>query len=124
MRRLIERYENFVTGEETRGARNHTCIHKSLDPAGGRLIKQIWEHPRIEDVFERRSEYQLNDNAEYFLNKVEVISASDYVPTVDDVLRARVRSIGIVQSDFKIKSLDFRMCPHSPSSRPFHCWPS
>ena len=32
-----------------------------------------------------------------------------YIPTEQDVLRSRVRTTGIVQTDFKIKGLDFAM---------------
>ena len=60
-------------------------------------------------VFERKSEYQLNDSADYYFNQVEIISAAGYIPTEQDVLRSRVRTTGIVQSDFKIKSMDFMM---------------
>jgi hypothetical protein len=82
---------------------------EKLNPELAKLIKQMWEHPKTKEVFERKSEYQLNDSAEYYLNDVERISVADYLPSEQDVLRSRVRTTGIVQSDFVIKSMKFAM---------------
>ena len=53
--------------------------------------------------------YQLNDSADYYFNKIDALIAPGYVPSEEDVLRSRVRTTGIVQSDFKIKSINFSM---------------
>ena len=63
----------------------------------------------MQGMFTRRNEFQLNDSAEYYFQNVERVSAPGYEPTTDDALRSRVRTTGIVQSDFKIKSMDFAM---------------
>ena len=82
---------------------------EKLDPEFGTLIKQMWEHPTTKEVFERKSEYQLNDSADYYFNDLDRVAAAGFKPTEQDVLRSRVRTTGIVQSDFKIKGLDFSM---------------
>merc|ERR1719440_508354 len=63
----------------------------------------------MKEVFKRRSEFQLNDSAEFYFNEVARLSTPDYLPDTDDILRSRVRTTGIVQSDFQIKSLQFQM---------------
>jgi hypothetical protein len=45
----------------------------------------------------------LNDSAGYFLDSLERISKSEYVPTEQDVLRTRVRTTGIVEIQFLYK---------------------
>ena len=83
-----------------------------LTPELGALISEIWMHESMQKeggVFERRSEFQLNDSAEFYFTEVARLSKVDYIPTTDDVLRSRVRTTGIVQSDFTIKSLQFSM---------------
>lgn len=75
----------------------------------GALIKKMWEHPSTADMFTRRNEFQLNDSAKYYFDDIERISADGYIPTEQDVLRSRVRTTGIVQSDFTIKSMNFSM---------------
>ena len=45
---------------------------------------------------------QLLDSAPYFLKKAEAIGALDYLPTDDDVLRARSQTTGVVTVDFTV----------------------
>lgn len=80
-----------------------------LTPAAGEIIKDMWMHEASQMMFKRRNEFQLNDSAEYYFNDVTRLAAEGFEPTVDDALRSRVRTTGIVQSDFMIKSMDFAM---------------
>ena len=75
----------------------------------GKLIKQMWENDKIKFYFENRSKFQLNDSAEYYFNALDRISEESYEPNEQDVLRSRVRTTGIVQSDFAIKGVKFSM---------------
>lgn len=38
-----------------------------------------------------------------YFNNIERIAASDYQPTVDDVLRSRVRTSGIITEQYEVK---------------------
>jgi len=80
-----------------------------LTPEIGDLVTELWNMDSIKKMFLRRNEFQLNDSAEYYFDNVTRVSQSEYTPTTDDALRSRVRTTGIVQSDFKIKSMDFAM---------------
>jgi hypothetical protein len=82
---------------------------EKIDTTNVGKMKALWEHPSIKEVFERRSEYQLNDSAQFYFDKMDTIAAEGYVPDEQDVLRSRVRTTGIVQSDFVIKSMNFSM---------------
>ena len=101
---------------------NTLSVDEKLTPELGEVVKKIWEHATFQTVFTRRSEFQLNDSAEFYFNEINRLSASGYTPTLDDVLRSRVRTTGIVQSDFTIKSLNFSMCA-IPSIRMCACSP-
>ena len=72
-------------------------------------IDAVWRCATIQRVFQRRNEYQLSDSADYFLNQVRVIGARGYQPTRQDVLRSRVKTVGIVEADFTVKNVKFRM---------------
>jgi len=61
------------------------------------------------DAIERAAEYQLNDSTIYFWERAEEICKADYVPTEQDVLRARVRTTGIVQQNFQIGEKKYTM---------------
>jgi len=60
-------------------------------------------------AIERANEYQLNDSTGYFWDRAAEILASDYTPTDQDVLRARVRTTGIVQQNFQIGEKKYTM---------------
>ena len=80
-----------------------------LNPQLGDLVAKLWAHESIQKLFKRRSEFQLNDSAEFYFTEVARLSAEGYLPTTDDVLRSRVRTTGIVQSDFAIKGVNISM---------------
>jgi signal recognition particle receptor subunit beta len=43
------------------------------------------------------------------LNAIDRIAKPNYIPTVDDVLHSRVRTVGIVEADFMIDGYKFNM---------------
>ena len=72
-------------------------------------FKEMFKDPGVTEAIERANEYQLNDSAEFYFDKVATLSAAGYIPEEDDILRSRVRTTGIVQSEFAIKGLQFCM---------------
>jgi guanine nucleotide-binding protein G(i) subunit alpha len=80
-----------------------------LSPDLGKLISFLWASEKMRELFKRRNEFQLNDSAEFYFSEVDRLSQPGYMPTTDDILRSRVRTTGIVQSDFKIKTMNFAM---------------
>ncbi|XP_037619292.1 guanine nucleotide binding protein (G protein) alpha v1 isoform X2 [Sebastes umbrosus] len=57
----------------------------------------------------RGYEYELNDSALYFFENLTRITSPDYVPTETDVLRVRLRTTGVIETQFKVNRLIFRM---------------
>ncbi|XP_076868186.1 guanine nucleotide-binding protein subunit alpha-14-like isoform X2 [Brachyhypopomus gauderio] len=72
-------------------------------------IKNVWSDVGIQQCYERKREFQLSDSAKYYLDNMDRISASFYVPTLQDILRVRVPTTGIIEYPFKINSVIFRM---------------
>ncbi|XP_048403441.1 guanine nucleotide-binding protein G(i) subunit alpha-2 isoform X2 [Stegostoma tigrinum] len=73
------------------------------------VIRRLWSDTGVQACFGRSREYQLNDSAAYYLNDLERIARSDYIPTQQDVLRTRVKTTGIVETHFTFKDLHFKM---------------
>ncbi|XP_067908139.1 guanine nucleotide-binding protein G(i) subunit alpha-2a [Heterodontus francisci] len=73
------------------------------------VIRRLWGDTGVQACFGRSREYQLNDSAAYYLNDLERIARSDYIPTQQDVLRTRVKTTGIVETHFTFKDLHFKM---------------
>ncbi|XP_055730969.1 guanine nucleotide-binding protein G(q) subunit alpha-like isoform X2 [Salvelinus fontinalis] len=72
-------------------------------------IKSLWNDPGIQECYDRKREYQLSDSAKYYLNSLDRIAESSYVPTQQDVLRVRVPTTGIIEYPFDLQSVVFRM---------------
>ncbi|CAG0917788.1 unnamed protein product [Notodromas monacha] len=72
-------------------------------------LSDFWADAGVQTCYRRSNEYHLNDSAKYFLDKAEIIFDEEYVPTVQDVLRTRLRTEGIVETNFTYKKLTFQM---------------
>jgi len=92
-------------------------------------IKALWSDSGIKQTYASRDEnYQLNDSAAYFFDNIDRFMDPGYVPTKDDVLRARVRSTGIEEAEFTFEDITFRMCDvggqRSERRKWIHCFES
>lgn len=72
------------------------------------LMKKLWMDQGVQLCFSRSREYLLNDSAAYYLNALDRISQPNYVPSQQDVLRTRVKTTGIVETQFTFKNLHFK----------------
>ncbi len=82
---------------------------ENLNPELATTIALLWADGGVRVAFKRRAEYQLNDSVEYFMEHVLRLGASDYLPTTQDVLRARVRTSGVVSKEFSYKNTNFQV---------------
>eukprot|EP00053_Salpingoeca_punica_P026172 m.19756 g.19756 ORF g.19756 m.19756 type:complete len:347 (-) comp8535_c0_seq1:664-1704(-) len=73
------------------------------------LFQKLWADNSIQAVHKRRNEYQLSDSTSYFLNDVPRIGQPGFIPSVDDVLRAREATTGIHEYIFELNKAVFRM---------------
>jgi len=72
-------------------------------------LKTMYADGGVQEAIERAAEYQLNDSTIYFWERAETLCADNYLPDSQDVLRARVRTTGIVQQNFQIKDKKYTM---------------
>ena len=80
-----------------------------IDVALGDAIKELWNDPGIQKVWERRSEYQLIESVQYYFERLDKIKAASYLPDKDDILYSRVRTTGIVTEAYDINGTIFEM---------------
>jgi len=81
----------------------------SLSPNLGIIMKRLWSDMGVQTCFLRSREYQLNDSAAYYLNALDRISSAGYIPSLQDVLRTRVKTTGVIETQFKCRNLHFKM---------------
>lgn len=81
-----------------------------LDPQLATAVQVLWKDPVVQKTFKRAgSGYHLNDSAKYYFDSLDRITRPDYLPTDQDILRSRVKTTGIVETTFNMKSLTYRM---------------
>ncbi|KAL0955045.1 hypothetical protein HGRIS_003963 [Hohenbuehelia grisea] len=64
-------------------------------------IKTLWEHQTVKALISRRK-LKLDEWSEFFLSHISRIAAPDYIPTVDDILHARIQTMGVAEHIFDV----------------------
>ncbi|KAM7392666.1 hypothetical protein PAMA_007675 [Pampus argenteus] len=72
-------------------------------------IKRVWNDHGIQRCYDRRREFQLSDSAKYYFSDLDRITDTQYVPTLQDILRVRVPTTGIIEYPFDLSKVVFRM---------------
>ncbi|KAI9353598.1 guanine nucleotide binding protein, alpha subunit [Obelidium mucronatum] len=65
-------------------------------------IKTLWEDSGIQYCFSRSNEFQLVDSCAYIMENIDRISDVNFTPTNDDILIARIMTIGVTETRFKV----------------------
>ncbi|XP_078428037.1 G protein alpha subunit 1 [Wolffia australiana] len=91
--------ENKVLGEKIFGI----GIGKNCPSLTAELAKEIealWNDSAIQETFQRGNGLQIPDCTQYFLKHLHRVSDTNYLPTKEDVLHARVRTTGVAELQF------------------------
>ncbi|XP_046990505.1 guanine nucleotide-binding protein G(o) subunit alpha-like [Schistocerca americana] len=84
-----------------------SCFDKQFNvlPDVANALHELWADRGVRLAVARGYEYELNDSALYLFENMDRICDEKYVPTPTDVLRARVRTNGIIETHFKINDV-------------------
>uniref|UniRef100_A0A3B4YW02 Guanine nucleotide-binding protein subunit alpha n=1 Tax=Stegastes partitus TaxID=144197 RepID=A0A3B4YW02_9TELE len=80
-----------------------------LDQSLAAGIGSLWNDAGIQECYERRREYQLSDSTKYYLTELDRIAQPSYLPDLQDILRVRVPTTGIIEYPFDMENVIFRM---------------
>ncbi|KAF8608983.1 G protein alpha-subunit [Ceratobasidium sp. AG-I] len=69
----------------------------------------LWQDPGVREAVRRSREFQLNDSATYYFNSLERMSSPTYLPTDQDILRSRVKTTGITETNFRVGELTYKL---------------
>ena len=73
-------------------------------------LRGLWQLPAIQATYAKRGGlYSFRDNMDYWFDKVQDIMDVSYMPSAEDVIRARVRTTGVAKYEFTIKDADFEI---------------
>lgn len=73
------------------------------------VVSDIWDDELVASIWENRAHLQVQDSLEYYMDNIKRICEDGYIPTVDDILRSRVRTTGVVHEEFQIDDKKFEM---------------
>jgi len=72
-------------------------------------IQCLWNDGALKELYHQSGKtFPMNDTASYFFDNLKKFMQPDYIPTIDDILRVRVRTTGIEEADFKLKGTLFK----------------
>ncbi|KAG0051976.1 guanine nucleotide-binding protein subunit alpha [Gryganskiella cystojenkinii] len=86
-------------------AKAETDMFLEMVPA----IKALWDDAGIKETFQTGGSLCLQDSAKYFLDSIDRIADPNYIPTDDDILQARVRTLAVSEHLFNIDGVNYRI---------------
>lgn len=110
MEKLKIPYSNSVNVEKASQFVNYNYSTDAvLNKQIAAIIKDFWNDEGVKECYNRRSEFHLNDSAKYYLDEIERIASPGYLPTEQDILRARIPTTGITEYTFTMEKVVFRI---------------
>lgn len=88
-----------------------------ITPELGAALKHLYDNPKFQEVYARRSEFWVLDGFSYYMKNFDRIVTPEFLPTEEDSLMARVRTTGIVVSELESKVV--KVNPDDPASIKF-----
>jgi len=80
-----------------------------IDEKVASAIKALWKESGVQKAWNRVNETQVFETAAYFFDAIDRLVRPDYEPSSDDILRARLKTTGIIEVQFEIEGHEFRM---------------
>jgi len=80
-----------------------------IPPSTGLDIKMIWEDSVVQAAFIRHADFELPDYTQYFLDKIDPITAENYLPSNQDILLCPNETTGVIQTDLQFADISLRM---------------
>ncbi|KAF8657967.1 hypothetical protein AX16_002128 [Volvariella volvacea WC 439] len=72
-------------------------------------LKSLWEDPGVQKAWERGNEAALPENLLYFFPDLDRLFSPGYIPTEQDIIQCRARTIGITETTFHLRDHDMLM---------------
>jgi len=70
-------------------------------------LKKAWNDKGMQQTWEERSQFQLQDSLKYFMDNIERIAKEGYIPSKDDVMHVRITTTGILEEHLTIEDTLF-----------------
>jgi GTPase SAR1 family protein len=84
-------------------------VDSTLDMALAEDIQRLWADADVQSCYARRDEFWHLDATHYYLDNVLRFAEEDYSPNEEDMIMTRVRTTGIVVSEFQDPPITFNV---------------
>ncbi|KAH6906539.1 guanine nucleotide binding protein, alpha subunit [Coprinopsis sp. MPI-PUGE-AT-0042] len=64
-------------------------------------IKTLWAHRTVQHLIQERK-LRVEESAAFFIDHIYRIAQPDYIPTTNDILRVRLRTLGVIEHNFSV----------------------
>ncbi|KAJ0001364.1 hypothetical protein NQD34_006384 [Periophthalmus magnuspinnatus] len=81
---------------------------QELLPFVAQAFCALWSDRGVRSAAARGYEFELNDSALYLFENLSRIISPNYIPSEADVLRVRLRTCGIIETQFQVNDFVFR----------------
>eukprot|EP01122_Echinamoeba_exundans_P012826 TRINITY_DN547_c0_g2_i1.p1 TRINITY_DN547_c0_g2~~TRINITY_DN547_c0_g2_i1.p1 ORF type:complete len:351 (-),score=76.80 TRINITY_DN547_c0_g2_i1:222-1274(-) len=82
---------------------------EKLDAETVAKAKQLWADSGLQKMWNRRNEIDFPTNLEYMMANIDRFAEPDFVPSNDDVLHARQRTTGVVETQFTVDKFNWTL---------------
>jgi len=72
-------------------------------------LRGLWNDKGVQRAWDRGNEAALPENLSYFFSDLDRLFQPDYVPTEQDIVRCRARTIGITETVFQLRDHEMLM---------------
>jgi guanine nucleotide-binding protein G(i) subunit alpha len=76
-------------------------------------LVSAWRNLESDDgvklALENRAKFQLGDSALYFFVRLPALLEPSYLPSIEDVLRVRIKTTGVVETEFQLMDNKFKL---------------
>lgn len=85
---------------------NPTDNNTSLSPELVNALDALWKTAVVQEKLLKglRNQFYLMDSGPYFFHNLQRLGGAQYMPTQDDILRARIKTTGIYETKFRLGS--------------------
>ncbi|MES1920988.1 hypothetical protein MHBO_002593 [Bonamia ostreae] len=80
-----------------------------LSPEEASAVSKLWENESVRMAFDNKTSHYIPDSAPYYFDNVERFSRVDFEPTEEDIIMSRVRTTGMIITDFNIPPLKYKV---------------
>ncbi|KAI9493788.1 putative guanine nucleotide-binding protein alpha-2 subunit [Zychaea mexicana] len=119
MQVLIDALEKFNVGLENESLTAHISLIQSAIPdlTPGQPypqlylepLKELWNDSGIQKICQMGNQFALHDNIQYYYEQLDTLWKPTYVPSEQDIVRCRVKTIGIVETTVYMGALTYQI---------------